>query len=105
MAVDDIRRLRTVGFLAEGGAGKTSLAEALLYATGAVTRLGRVDDGSSTFDFEPEEIRRKITLSTAFHHLSWKRHDLTLVDMPGYANFLPDALNCMRGCTGIIFVL
>ena len=51
MAVDDIRRMRTVGLLAEGGAGKTTLAEALLFAVGATTRLGRVDDGSSTFEF------------------------------------------------------
>ena len=88
MAVDDIRRMRTIGLLAEGGAGKTSLGEALLYAAGATTRQGRVEDGSSVFDFEPEEIRRKITLSTAFHSLTWKRHHVFLVDPPGYANFL-----------------
>lgn len=104
MAVDDIRRFRTVGFLAEGGAGKTSLAEALLYATGATTRLGRVDDGSSTFDFEPEEIRRKITLSTAFHTVSWKRHDLILIDPPGYANFLPETRYAMEAMAGAVFV-
>ncbi|MGH7965936.1 MAG: GTP-binding protein, partial [Candidatus Binatia bacterium] len=83
MAVDDIRRIRTVGLLAEGGMGKTSLGEALLYAAGATTRLGRVDDGSSAFDFEPEEVRRKITLSTAFHTLSWKKHEVFLIDPPG----------------------
>jgi len=104
MAVDDLRRFRTVGFLAEGGAGKTSLAEALLYATGATTRLGRVDDGSSAFDFEPEEVRRKITLSTAFHTTSWKRHDLILVDPPGYANFLPETRYAMEAMAGAIFV-
>ncbi len=104
MAVDDIRRIRTVGFLAEGGAGKTSLAEALLYATGATTRLGRVDDGSSAFDFEPEEVRRKITLSTAFHTLVWKRHDFFLVDPPGYANFLPETRYAMEAMTSAVFV-
>ena len=104
MAVDDIRRMRTVGLLAEGGAGKTTLAEALLFAAGATTRLGRVDDGSSTFDFEPEEARRKITLSTAFHSLSWKRHDILLVDPPGYANFLLDTRHAMEAMGGAIFV-
>lgn len=104
MAVDDIRRMRTVGLLAEGGAGKTSLAEALLYAAGATTRQGRVEDGSSVFDFEPEEIRRKISLSTAFHSLSWKRHHVFLVDAPGYANFLADTRYAMEAMSSALFV-
>jgi len=104
MAVDDIRRIRTVGLLAEGGAGKTSLGEALLYAAGATSRQGRVDDGSSVLDFEPEEVRRKITLSTAFHSLSWKKHDVFLVDPPGYANFLPDTRYAMEAMHGAVFV-
>jgi len=102
---DDVKLVRSVGVAGQGGVGKTSLADAILFGAGAVTRLGRVDDGSSVFDFEPEEIRRKITLSSALHSLTWKKHDITLVDLPGYANFLPDALNCMRACTGVIFVL
>src|SRR6266851_1740065 len=102
---DDVKLVRSVGVVGQGGVGKTSLADALLFGAGAFSRLGRVDDGSSNFDFEPEEIHRKTTLTTAFYNFAWKKHDITLVDMPGYANFLPDALNCMRGCTGIIFVL
>ena len=101
---EDVKLIRSVGVAGQGGVGKTSLADALLFAAGAVNRLGRVDDGSSNFDFEPEEIRRRTTLTTAFHHLGWKNHDITLIDMPGYANFLPDALNCLRACTGVIFV-
>jgi len=104
MAVDDIRRMRTIGILAEGGAGKTTLGEALLFAAGATTRMGRVEDGSSVFDFEPEETRRKITLSTAFHSLSWKRHDLMLIDPPGYANFLLDTRHAMEAMGGAIFI-
>ena len=102
---DDVKLIRSVGVVGQGGVGKTSLAEALLFAAGAVTRLGRVDDGSSNFDFEAEETRRKITLSTAFYSLPWKKHDVTIVDTPGYANFLLDTLNCMRACTGLVFVL
>ena len=97
---DDVKLVRNVGVVGQGGVGKTSLADALLFAAGAATRLGRVDDGSSNFDFEPEEIRRKITLTTAFHSLPWKKHELTIVDTPGYTNFLLDTLNCMRACTG-----
>jgi elongation factor G len=102
---EDVKLVRSVGVVGQGGVGKTSLADALLFAGGAVTRVGRTDDGSSNFDFEPEEIRRKITLTTTGYHLTWKKHEITLLDMPGYANFLPDTLNCMRACTGIIFVL
>jgi elongation factor G len=102
---DDVKLIRSVAIVGQGGVGKTSLADALLFAAGAVNRVGRVDDGSSNFDFEPEEHRRKITLSTAAYHVPWKNHDITLLDMPGYTNFLPDALNCLLACTGVIFVL
>ncbi len=102
---EDVKLVRSVGVVGQGGVGKTSLADALVFAAGAATRLGRVDDGTSVFDFEPEENRRKLTLSTAFYSFPWKKHDITVIDMPGYANFLPDALNCMRACTGLLFVL
>ena len=104
MAADDMHRIRTIGLLAEGGAGKTTLGEALLYAAGETTRQGRVEDESSVLDFEPEEMRRKTTLSTAFHTLHWKKHDICLVDPPGYANFLPDTRYAMEAMSGAIFV-
>ena len=90
---DDVTLLRNVGIVGQGGAGKTSVAEALLFNAGATTRIGRTADGTSVFDFEPEEIRRQLTLTTSFHNATWKKHQLTVLDMPGYANFLPDALN------------
>jgi elongation factor G len=102
---DDVKLIRSVGVVGQGGVGKTSLADALLFGAGVATRLGKPDDGTSNFDFEPEEIRRKITLTTACYSLAWKKHEITLLDMPGYANFLLDALNCMRACTGLVFVL
>ncbi len=104
MAADDIRRIRTIGLLAEGSAGKTTLGEALLYAAGETTRQGRVEDESSVLDFEPEEMRRKTTLSTAFHTLSWEKHDICLIDPPGYGNFLPDTRYAMEAMSGAIFV-
>ncbi|HVM98547.1 MAG TPA: elongation factor G [Candidatus Acidoferrales bacterium] len=101
---DDVKLVRSIGVVGQGGVGKTSLADALVFGSGAVNRLGRVDDDSSNFDFDPEEIRRKTTLSTSFFHCSWKKHEITFLDMPGYANFLADSLNCLRGCTSVIFV-
>ncbi|MBI4643691.1 MAG: elongation factor G [Deltaproteobacteria bacterium] len=83
-------QIRNLALIGHGGCGKTSLAEALLFGAGSTSRLGKVDDGSSILDFEPEEIKRKITISTAFHHYQWKKHTVYLADTPGDDNFLAD---------------
>jgi elongation factor G len=101
----EVTQIRNIGIIGQGGGGKTSLADAMLFVAGATTRRGSVDDGSSAFDFEPEETRRKLSLGTAFHHAPWKKHQITLVDTPGYINFLNDGLNCMRACTAAVLVL
>lgn len=105
MPIEDVSQIRNVGIVGQGGGGKTALADTMVFVAGVATRIGHTADGSSLFDFEPEEIRRQISLSTAFHHLPWKKHEVTVVDTPGYANFLADALNCMRACTGAVMVL
>src|SRR5207237_594108 len=85
--------------------GNTSLADALQFASGKVNRLGRVDDGSSLFDFEPEETRHKVSISAALHHLPWKKHEVTIVDTPGYASFLSESRQAMRAVDGGVLVL
>ncbi len=82
--------IRNLAFIGHSGCGKTSLAEALLFSTGATNRLGKVDDGTSILDYEPEEIKRKITISSAFHHYTYKKHTVYLADTPGDDNFLAD---------------
>jgi len=105
MAVAELEKLRNVGILGQGGSGKTSLGEAMLFGAGATQRLGKVLDGTSVLDHEPEEIKHHISISTAFHSLSWKKHPLTLIDTPGYAAFLADSINSMRAFGGAVFVL
>jgi len=83
-------QIRNIVLIGHGGCGKTSLAEALLFGAGATSRLGKVDDGSSVLDYEPEEIKRQITISSAFHHYQWKKHTVYLADTPGDDNFLAD---------------
>jgi len=102
---DDVKLVRTIGIIGQGGVGKTSLADALAFAAGANARLGRVDDETSLFDLEPEEHRHRTSLTSTLCHMTWKKHDVTLLDTPGYANFLPDSLTCMRGCTSVILAL
>jgi len=105
MAVAELEKLRNVGILGQGGSGKTSLGEAMLFAAGATPRLGKVQDGTSVLDHEPEEIKHHVSISTAFHSLSWKKYPMSLIDMPGYAAFLADSINCLRACSGGVFVL
>ncbi len=105
MSAEEVARLRNVAIVGQGGTGKTSVADALLFAAGAVTRMGRVDDGSSAFDAEAEEQRRKSTIAAALHHVAWRKHEVNLIDTPGYSAFLHDTRNCLVAATGAVLVL
>src|SRR5687768_17886773 len=105
MAATELENLRNVGILGQGGSGKTSLGEAMLFAAGATQRLGRVLDGTSVLDYEPEEIKHHVSISTGFHSLAWKKYPFHFIDTPGYAAFLADSINCMRAFGGAVFVL
>ena len=105
MATAELEKLRNVGILGQGGSGKTSLGEAMLFAAGATQRLGKVQEGTSVLDFEPEEVKHYVSISTSFHTLTWKKHLFQLIDTPGYAAFLADSINCMRAFGGAVFVL
>jgi elongation factor G len=105
MSSEEVTRLRNVAIVGQGGAGKTTVADALLFAAGATTRFGRVADDTSAFDTEPEEIRRKSTITASLHHAAWRKHELNLIDTPGYSAFLHDTHNCLRAATGAVLVL
>jgi elongation factor G len=98
-------KLRNLGIVAHGGAGKTSLAEAILFDTGMIDRLGRVDDGSSTMDYEPEELKRRISITSSLDHCEWKGCSIHLVDTPGYGNFIADSRACMRALDCAVVIL
>lgn len=105
MAKYDTAKVRNVGIVAHGGAGKTSLTEAILFTVGTNDRLGRVDDGSSTMDFEPEEIKRKITVSSSLNHGEWTGHSLHIIDTPGYGDFIADTRSCLRVLGGAVVII
>lgn len=98
-------QLRNAALIAHGGSGKTSLAEAMLFNGKATTRLCKVDDGSSNLDVEPEEIKRKSTLTTAFHHCTWKKHTINIIDTPGDDNFLSDAKFSLQAADGSVLLI
>ncbi len=104
MAIE-IGKVRNVGVVGHGGVGKTSLVEALLFSAGAVTRLGKVDDGSTTTDFDPDEIKRKISINTSVAFCEWKGHHVTLVDTPGYGDFIADARAGLRVVEAAVVVV
>ncbi len=101
----EVKNLRNIGIIAHGKAGKTTLAEAMLFDGGTTDRLGRVDDGSSVMDFDPEEIKRNLTISSSFHHLEWDKHRINLVDTPGDANFIIETKNSLQAVDGAVVVI
>jgi elongation factor G len=87
----DVKLIRNTVVLSHGNSGKTTLMEAMLFTAGVIKRLGKVDDGSSSMDYEPEEIKRNNSISTAFCHLPWKKKEIFLSDTPGDDNFVNEA--------------
>ena len=97
-------KVRNFAIVSQSGSGKTSLAEALLYSAKAIKKLGRVDDGTSHLDFEPEEVKRNITISTACFAFKWNKHALFLMDTPGEDNFLHETISALRVADSCLFV-
>ncbi|MDR3567980.1 MAG: elongation factor G [Syntrophobacteraceae bacterium] len=99
---EDVAKVRTFAIISHGGAGKTSLAEAMIFDSGATTRLGKVDESSSVLDFEPEEIKRKATISSSVFSFAWKKQPFTLIDTPGDFNFMAETKTSMQGGDSVV---
>ena len=98
-------RIRNVGLFSHGGAGKTSLAEALLFDSGAITRLGRVEDGTTVSDFDPDEVKRHISVSAALLPIEWHDHKINLIDAPGFADFSGDIRASLRAADAAVIII
>jgi elongation factor G len=101
----EIKNLRNVALIGHGASGKTSLAQAILFDTGAVNRLGKVEEGNTVTDYDPEEIERGISISTALCLTEWENHKITIIDTPGYANFISDAYTGIRVADSAILLI
>lgn len=105
MKVYDSSRIHNIAVIGHGGAGKTSLVEAMLFDAGHTNRLGRVDEGTATTDFFPEEVKRKISVSTALAPCEWKDYKVNLLDTPGYADFFGEVKGALRVVDSALMVL
>lgn len=97
--------LRNVGLFGHGSSGKTTIAEAMLFNTGVLDRFGKVDDGNTVTDFDPEEIKRKISISAATAPCDWKGCRINVIDTPGYFDFVGEALASLKVVDGAIIAL
>ncbi len=98
-------QLRNVVLLSHSGAGKTSLAEGMLYGSGAISRLGRVEEGTTVSDYDPEEIRRKISVNTSLVPCEWRGRKVNVLDTPGYADFVGEVKGAVRAADGAVILL
>jgi elongation factor G len=98
-------RIRNIGLFGHGGAGKTSLAEAMLFDSKTTTRLGRVEEGNTVTDYDPDEIKRRISVSSAVAPIEWRDTKINLIDAPGYADFIGEALSALSVCDAAIIVI
>jgi elongation factor G len=97
--------IRNVALIGHGSAGKTTLVEAFLHFTGASTRLGKIEDGTTISDFEDEEIRRKISLSTAVIPIEFQECKINLLDTPGFPDFVGEVISALRVANGALVLL
>ena len=100
-----INSIRNVALVGHGGTGKTSLAESMLFNSGVIGRMGRVDDGSSTGDFDPDEISRKQSINSSVLPCEWKNTKINVIDTPGYPDFVGDVVGSLRAVEAAILVV
>jgi len=97
--------IRNVVLGGHGGCGKTSISEAIIYNSGATTRLGKINDGNTVMDFLEDEIERKFSVSSSFYPVAWNGATINLIDTPGYPDFINDARAAFRGADIAVIVV
>ena len=104
MKIINPENVRNVSIVGHGGTGKTSLVEAILFDCDEINRRGSTEKGTTTTDFEPEEVKRNISISTSIAPCNWKDHKINILDTPGYLDFVGELLNSLRVCDGVVLL-
>ncbi len=105
MTKTETGNLRNIVLLSHSGAGKTSLSEAMLYETGAINRLGKTDDGTTTSDYEPEEQKRATSIQTSILPCTWNNHKINLIDTPGYADYRGEVISSIKVAESALIII
>jgi len=100
-----LENIRNLALLSHCGAGKTSVSEAVLFTAGAITRLGKVDDGTTTSDYDPAEVKHKISLNLTILPCQWNGAKVNLIDTPGYSDFAGEVKTAIRVSEGAVIVV
>ncbi len=101
----EAKKIKNIALVGHGGCGKTSVAEAMIYLAGASDRLGKVDDGNTILDFDPEEIKRKVSVSSAVAPIEWKNYKINIIDTPGLFDFESGVCEGMRAADTALIVV
>lgn len=102
---EKLEKQRTYALVGHGGCGKTSVAEMLLFQAKVISRLGKIEEGTTCLDYEPEEIKRRGSIQPGFAYFKWQKGDHYLIDVPGDANFNGDIQYLLTAADGVVFVL
>ena len=98
-------RIRNVAIVGHGGAGTTSVTEALLYRSGAISRMCKVEDGATTTDYEPEEIKRGVSVNATLAPVEWRDTKINFIDTPGFADFVAEVKGAFRAVDSALIVV
>ncbi|MBI1800119.1 MAG: elongation factor G [Chloroflexi bacterium] len=105
MAESKVNRLRNIALIGHSSAGKTSLAEAMLFDAGVTTRLGKIEEGNTVSDYDPEEVRRRISVSTSVLPVAWRDQQINVLDTPGYVDFAGEVKGALRVADSALVVV
>jgi elongation factor G len=105
MSKYESKSIRNLAVIGHGGTGKTTLCESILFVAGKTDRPGRVDEGSSSMDYEPEEQKRHISISASTNNVEWEKHRINIIDTPGDSNFAFDTKCCLRIVDGAVVLV
>jgi elongation factor G len=105
MNVYDVDHIRNVALVGHQGSGKTTLAEAMLYSSGAIKRMGTVEEQNTVSDYHPSEHERSMSVFTSLLHTEWKGYKINILDTPGYLDFVSEVITALKVADTAIFVI